>query len=480
MLLRYARVYASVLAQTWALLAAVFVITVVAFPQEGTPIPWTRITDPTGVNIDGVALARTSDGVLHVAWRRKDGNKSDLMHTAISPDGRVKGTPSAILAGWNSLSNPPALIVRGSTLQVLFGGIRTTTSSDPYRDGSLYIAAAGAEGTAWKFEPGAHAASTSVYSSPVAAALRPDGSLISAWAISSGLKVHFGLDPRAADQNLQSSCCAYYPGLATDAITGETVLGWSSNATGTIGLFTQTVAPALGKREYVPGSASPDGKDALGIDQRMPIVARIGGGIYVAYCQGYPTCRSVELWHYKANAPMAVTKVSGSRLVNISAGPEGRIWTMWARGSRVYAARSNRAVTRFGPVITVVPPKGTQSIWKVTGEGSPGPLDLFVSVSTLPKSLATWHTQVFPPLSLTAKPETLPAAQGGKVTFTVSDAGDPVSGASVTVAGKTLKTDAQGDAPMEFAKGSKPGALSATATLSGYREASTQITLVTK
>ena len=335
MMARNMRLHASTLSLTLSLLSAIFVISAMAFSQASASHPWTRITEPTGVNIDEVALARTSDGVLHVAWLRKDGNKSDLMHTAINPDGNVKGAPDVILAGWDSLSNPPALIVRGSGLQLLFGGIRTTTSSDPYRDGSLYIATAGTEGTSWKLEPGAHAASTSVYSSPVAAALRSDGNLITAWAISSGLKVHFGPDPKAADQNLQSSCCAYHPGLVTDTITGETVLGWSSNATGAIGLFTQTVAPALGKREYVPGSASPDGKDALGIDQRMPIVARIGGGIYVAYCQGYPSCRSVELWRYKANVPMVVAKAPGSRLVNISAGPEGRIWTMCARGSRV-------------------------------------------------------------------------------------------------------------------------------------------------
>jgi hypothetical protein len=39
----------------------------------GTPGTWTQVTDASGRNIDHVAVARTSDGVLHAVWRRRIG-----------------------------------------------------------------------------------------------------------------------------------------------------------------------------------------------------------------------------------------------------------------------------------------------------------------------------------------------------------------------------------------------------------------------
>jgi hypothetical protein len=39
---------------------------------------WTRITELTDPNIYEVGLARTPDGVLHVAWLRKNGTLQDL------------------------------------------------------------------------------------------------------------------------------------------------------------------------------------------------------------------------------------------------------------------------------------------------------------------------------------------------------------------------------------------------------------------
>jgi hypothetical protein len=304
-----------------------------------------------------------------------------------------------------------------------------------------------------------------------------DGTPVAAWAVSFALQAHIGLDPKKDDLTFQTACCAYQPDIAVDNANGEAVLGWFSNATNEQGLFTQTIAPSAGEKQYVPESATADRKSALSIDQRIAISNRIGApGVYVAYGAGYPTYQTVNLWRHGTAAPMVIAKASGAHLVNISAGPEGRLWVMWERNRRVYATRSNRDATRFGAIVEVAPPAGKaeSGVYKVKGEGSVWPLDLFVACQSI-QELATYHTQVLPGLSLTASPQSISAAQGGTVTFQVTDAGDPVAGATIAVAGKTLTTDAQGRAGYVVPKGAKAGSISGTATKAEYTPMSTRV-----
>ena len=53
----------------------------------GPPGSWTKLTDGSAPNTLEVGLARTSNGVLHVAWQRKNGSNEDLVHTPISSAG---------------------------------------------------------------------------------------------------------------------------------------------------------------------------------------------------------------------------------------------------------------------------------------------------------------------------------------------------------------------------------------------------------
>jgi hypothetical protein len=441
---------------------------------------WTRLTATTGRNTDEVAEARTADGTLHVIWLRKNGVGSDLVHTAIDKDGHVSGSPSTILTAWPTLNNP-ALVVAGGKLRALFGGQRSTDARDPYSAGALYTATSDATGAAWTLEPGAKAPSNSVYASPTGATVAKDGTIVTAWAISFALDAHIGLDPHQPDLKLETRCCTYQPSLATDSETGEVVLEWYSNISKANGLYAQTLLPSQGTAVYVPGSASESRTESLSADQRVGITARRGApGIYMGYCSGYPACQTVNVWPYKAEKPMVVERAPGARFANITAGPEGRLWVMWMRSGHLFAARSNRAATRFGPPVTVLPPHGTDYIWKVGGEGSLGPLDLLASMTVASQGLATWHTRVLPPLTLTASPRRFVAAQGAKVDFAVTDVGDPVPGAKISVAGKTLTTDAEGRASLAFPRGTKAGAVTATATMKDYSEAVARITAAAK
>src|SRR4051794_31275663 len=89
---------------------------------------WKQLTASGGSNIDQVAPVRTSDGVLHVAWK-KDG---DVFHTAVGPDGRIRAT-SPIATGWASTSDPALTVVPGG-LRAFWGGIRTTEATGTNQD----------------------------------------------------------------------------------------------------------------------------------------------------------------------------------------------------------------------------------------------------------------------------------------------------------------------------------------------------------
>ena len=120
--------------------------------HAGPPGEWTRITDPEWSS-GQIGLARTPDGVLHVAWRRKDEAKDtiELLHTALRPNGRIAGSPVVITSGWPSMAEPDLVAVHGG-LRVFFGGI--PASETPVTgDGSLYTASAGPEGARWTLQP---------------------------------------------------------------------------------------------------------------------------------------------------------------------------------------------------------------------------------------------------------------------------------------------------------------------------------------
>jgi hypothetical protein len=174
--------------------------------QQSPASHWTRITDTTERNSDEVSAARTADGTLHVLWLRKDGNNQDLMHSAISKEGQVAGSPSTVLHNWATLSTP-AVVAAGGKLYAFWGGLRSTDAKDPYSAGSLYMATSDETGSTWNLETGAKAQSHSVYASPTAATISKSGDFVTAWAISFALQAHVGLDPHRPDLKLETRCC---------------------------------------------------------------------------------------------------------------------------------------------------------------------------------------------------------------------------------------------------------------------------------
>jgi hypothetical protein len=440
--------------------SAVVVLALAASAAAGPRGQWTRLPG-TVINFAEPGLARTSDGVLHIAYTRRNGTKEDLIHVAVSPAGRVGGD-SVALGGWSAMSHPDLLRMPDGSLRAFFGGIRSTAAGET--NNSMNTATAPAAGSPWTLKPGKAAQSTSAYATGVAGAgLARDGTPVSTWSGSPGLGFHYGVDPAQPDGRIpQSGCCLYTPDVAADSAGGQAWVGFYSNESASPGVYVNAIGPqgAQGGRRLAPGSVT--GKSSLYPGNRASITGRIGaGGVYLFFGQGYPTYKTLALWKVDTAKPHIVIRADRNEHANVAAAPDGRLWLMWEVNGTIFAARTNRTATRVGAVNALRAP-GSRTVYRLNGEGSAGPLDLFVNDGS-----AFWHQQVWPKLQLTASVRG--TGRTRTITFRVLDAGDPVPAATVKARGRTLRTAANGTATLQ---GAPAGRVKATASKAGYAPAS--------
>jgi hypothetical protein len=444
----------------FAVAAAIVAVVLVAPAPAGPPGSWTRLPG-TLDNFGEPGLTRTNDGVLHVLYTRKNGTKQELAHTTVSLAGKI-GTTTVALGGWASMSYPDVVRMPDGSLRAFFGGIRSTNPGET--NNSLNTATAPASGTTWTLQPGNVVQATWAYATSYAgAAVAKDGTPISTWAGTPGLGFHYGVSPGDPDRMIpHSGCCLYNPDIAVDAANGQAWVGFASNEDASPGLFATAISPAgpQGGRNLAPGSTV--GKSFNQQLSRAQISGRNrAGGVYMAYGQSYPSYKSVALWRVGSGKPSVVIKANGATRAGLAAGPDGRMWLVWVLNGAVYATRTNHAANRVGPVTRLKPP-GSGSVYELDGEGSLGPLELFVNDGT-----GLWHQQVRPKLQLKATSKK--AGKGRVVTFRVRDAGDPVAGATVKAGGRTLRTAGNGTATLRQAR---PVAVKAAASKAGYVSAS--------
>jgi hypothetical protein len=447
-----------------ALLAGLAWLLAAGAAAAGPPGQWTRITDPSGRNIDEIGLARTPDNILHVAWLRPNGTNEDLVHTTVSQRGLVLAT-NPIQSNWATLTFPSLVYLPAGQLVTYFSGIRTTDSSDPYARGSLYQASGPPSGASWALGsgPGGAAGVNSVYASPyTTAAVNGSGQPVLAWAWTGGVFSQIG--DGGVSQH-QTACCGYAPGIGVDGTTGQAWLAWYSNANDGRGHFVARVGQ--GGRTQVPGSVTTfNGQpSSIEIDQLVAITGRRdAAGVFVGYGAGYPTYRSVDVWEIGDAAPRFVIGVQDAGHVALASAPGGRLWIIWEQRDIVFAARTNAAATSLGEIVRVGRPPGTQTVFKTRGDAALGYLDLFVHQGTVSNQHSTWHTQVLPGLTLTA-------SGSRPVSFRVADAGDPVRGARIRVGGRTLTTDGQGRASARL----RGGRYTAVVSKAGYTADSVRV-----
>src|SRR5579872_762793 len=186
---------------------------------------WTRITQPNDTNTNEVSLLRTHDSQLQVAWKQQTPQDVQLVQLTIDTAGNIVGEPKTIVSAWTTLTAPALLLDKDGTLRAFFSGVKDPQGESQFNGGSLY-SARNNYGGSWRLLPGLLSASTNAYSADPVAALSGRGAIVAAW----GGSLQTDLSPTAEPAQLQGSCCAYTPGLATDGSTGDVVIAWYSNA----------------------------------------------------------------------------------------------------------------------------------------------------------------------------------------------------------------------------------------------------------
>lgn len=250
----------------------------------------------------------------------------------------------------------------------------------------------------------------------------------------------------------------------------EVWVGWYANGSTeeTIGTFVRRIAPTLGPILKAPGSSV----DTSAVPtERVALAARVGGGVYAAYCSGYPTCANIRLWKVGASRAMAVPGSRYAARIALAAAPSGRLWLSWGNNiPTVKALRTNRAATRLGATRDVGVPRGHNAIYALAMEGSTGRGDVVINVGD-----GFWHTQVLAGLSLKAAPTSWRHGTRKRVTFTVTDAGEKVRGALVRVGSRRCTTTARGTCQITFPTSVRAGRPVARATKAGYAPGTRQL-----
>lgn len=439
-------------------LGALIALALPAAPAAaGPPGKWTQLTTPGAsiLNIMRPGLARTTDGVLHVTWTRDDaGNADSLLHSALSADAKSVSGPDLVFTGTDGVNASSALVVAPDGLRAFLGSVNN------FSDG-LGTALSGDAGKTWNVKPtpasrGGNQAKPVYAASGIAAALGTGGTVFSAWGASSpsGAGFHIGLEQSDPDGEFDTSFVVD-PGVGVDSQTGAAFVAMSRlNEDGTA-IF--PISPA-GASVAIPDS------NANQLQHPTHVTGRIGKpGVYVAYTKGSSEfLGKAALWDVGA-AKGRVLGRKGDEDASVAAAPDGRLWVFWRGDGDVRATRSNPAVTEFGRVVRVRNPKGTDSVYDLTGNGSRGPLDVLLQADT-GAGPASWHQRILPGLSLTYKLGT--GKKGaGKVFLKVTDAGDPVKGATVKVKGQGTKTtSATGNTVFKLG----PGRYRARASKDGY------------
>lgn len=443
----------------------------------GPPGKWTRITsEAQPSNTSEVGLERTSDGVLHVLWPRDSGATEQVMHTSISANAKTLSGPHQLISTGNAINGSVDLVRRpGGGIRAFFSGI---FPASPLPGGYTNVMATttSTTGASWSAVGAASnnqvPGSSPVYgASGIGGAVALDGTPISIWGDSSpsGGGWHVGLNSAAGDGDLTPACCERDPNVAIDSQTGVIVFGWNFIAPGSQPDALQVVQPLVTPIQNAPGSG------ARWLQQRVGLSGRIGaGGIYAAYGFGTnPFNARPALWRFGTAKAKVIKQPRDAEHTTLAPAPGGRIWVAWEgkdRGMRLFATRTNPAATRFGAVVSIKPPKGTDAVYRLNVEGSRGFLDVVALVQRSPGDIAHWHQRLRPGLTLTAKPSKV--AAGKAVTFKVADAGQAVKGAKVTLklGGKKLSktTQASGTAKIKVPAATKPGRYAASADKAGY------------
>lgn len=452
----------------------------------GTPGHWKPLSGPLPGTGSYPDLLRTADGRLHVAWAQS-GATSGLLHRAVTPAGAI-GPPSAVVTGYAGVT-PPGMLAEGAGLRILFGAKRTVASDEPIQ--GIVTSASGNGGATWSApQPTTPCCSQQGTHAGLISAVRlGDGTPLT---FSSGsafsIVAHRGLNP-------STPLVSYYDTLqptfgtvlgaaaARDLKSGVTIVAFQSTAGPRDGVHVIGVNPASGGPQGPPFTLpglGPGGGGGPFVSSSQPtrIAARAGGGLFVAHADSAASKGRTLLWPLGERRAQVLGRGGGSQDdATVAATPDGRLWVAWTekkpgKAVRVVVRRSNPKVTRFGAPVTISAPNRTQDIYALDASAQALRLDLVATVGALGGGAIRYshqHTQVLPPLALSATPRSFRGGGNQRVEFRVTDVGVPVPGATVRAASRSDKTDKQGHTVLKLQGPAAGGRIPVSARKAGYR-----------
>ncbi len=416
---------------------------------------------PAWVTVSGVVHSSALPGVarlggqLQVVWTLTQNSDRSIYTRVLAKNGAPASAILPVITGWPAIVNDPKVIGPVGTRRVVFAGIHPDPFSD-YTGPAVFSEST--DGTSWDLGDGSLSQSTAPGSGGEIAALDVDGvPFFAKGGFSGGVIVHRGVDPdvpaTAPDfRATETQGAPVQVRLARDRATDDVYVAWFSlGATqdSDAGVFVQRMWPRPnGALLKAPGSSNGQA-GAINPGQPLAVAERTTGGVWVAYRVGHPTSTQIRVWRVGAPADQFLTVNSPGATVDmlcLSTAPGGRLWLTWRTvgDHKLHATRTNKAATKFGRRQHLVQPGGlSTSVHATECEGSPGPLALIVNAQPVGESPRLYARRVLPALSAARAPAQL---NKGLVTVTVTDAGDPIKGASVTLRGVTRKTAANGKA----------------------------------
>jgi hypothetical protein len=460
--------------------------------HAGGPGVWTKIaTVDNGFDYPGIF--RTSNGTLHVVWRKHPNGKYEYDYSTVSLNGAFLGS-GKVLGPWGSLEEDPVLVRNGSGMRLLFKGGQDSNPSNFFGRGSVYTMTS-TNGTTWVL-PMVSAMKQNVLNNWFSATAEKDDTPVSVAILNATMYVHEGFDanaPAAAnDTQITLPSGDYDHPKAVTASDGSVWVGYFrvfSNPSSLDGYYVQQVLPSVQPPKKAPSSHN--GNVDNEPRQAVALVARPQGGLFLAYCSPSNTkpCAHVDLWKVGSSTAKVVPGTSSGTItrVALAAGLQGRISVLWgdplaaAGKGRIGAVRTNKAASALGVVRTIPMPKGWINFDTLEGEGTFGRLDVVgnFQMSAPPNPIELWQTQILPGMTLKASPIKFSHTNATTVTFTATEAGDPIGGVKVTCAGtgKSGVTGSNGIVKITFPKGTATGKHVCSGQRTGYNTGKVTITV---
>ena len=455
---------------TRALLGASVLLAILATaPAAGmAAVKFTRLGAIPGTGGAVYSFVRTSDGVLHIVRPSSDNGAQGLTADAISPSGAIGASVPALSTDWGA-SVPGLLTLSNGSLEAFFGAGQPGTS-----DTSAWGITSSDGGKTWSAPVDIRSGPLEdlAYSAQFRAEMNGTTPVL-ILTVAGTLVVQQGLGQNTPTYQVTNASDGFGSDSesAVDAGTGQVVASWDSVQSTNGGDYIQTVAPSAGTSQKAPGQS----RDYLVLAGRDK-----GPGVFGAYTTDN---RHVRLLRYGAGtvAVGSLRSVTPAAL-GVATGIDGRIWVMWGSDNgNLAVTRSNKAVTRFEPIQHLTARIFT--LFHLAGDGRLGPLDLLTDevADTNPLLPAgVYHARVLPELSAAVNVKIVKSKQkvvtGHALTVTVTDAGDAVSGATVTIKGHTKKTNGKGAAEITL-PGGGTGKVTVTVTASTYQKLSTSVKL---